>query len=154
MKATMLGVLLISALPAWAADPTLGTWTLNVAKSKFTPGPPFKSDTRTYTAEGNGVRVTIKTVDAQGKEVVSEYPVNYDGKFYPVTGSGGPADAIALKKINELTSETSLKHGSNIVAVARRVVSEDGKTMTVSYKGTDPTGRMVDYTLVYEKQKE
>ncbi|PWU05704.1 MAG: hypothetical protein C5B51_13900 [Terriglobia bacterium] len=145
-------VVISTAAVVWAADPTIGTWKLNIAKSKFSPGPAFQSETRTYEAVPEGVKVTIRTVDAEGKAVVSEYPANYDGKFYPVTGSGGPADAIALKKINENTAESTLMHGSYVVATARRVVSDDGKRMTITYKGTDPIGRVVDYTLVYEKQ--
>ena len=136
----------------WGADPTLGTWKLDVAKSKFNPGPAFQSETRTYEAVAEGVKVTIRTVDAEGKTVVIEYPVNYDGKFYPVSGSGSPADAIALKKINENTAESTLMHGNQVVATVRRVISEDGKMMTITYKGADPTGRVVDYRLVYEKQ--
>jgi hypothetical protein len=136
----------------WAADPTIGTWKLNLAKSKFYPGPAFRSDTRIYEEVPDGIKVTIITVDASGKTVRSEYPVNYDGKFHPVSGQGGPADAVALKRINAYVSETSLMHAGRITATARRVVSVDGKTMTVSYKGLDPEGRNVDYTLVYEKQ--
>ena len=31
-------------------DPLLGTWVLNVAKSKYTPGPPPKEQTTTFEA--------------------------------------------------------------------------------------------------------
>jgi hypothetical protein len=146
------GLILGAAAMVYAADATLGTWNLNVAKSKFNPGPAFKSETRIYEQRPEGIKVTIRTVDADGKSVVSEYPVNYDGKFYPVQGSGGPADAIAMTRVNDKTAESTLMHGTMVVAKARRVVSEDGKTMTITYKGSDPVGTIVDYTLVYEKQ--
>jgi hypothetical protein len=84
--------------------------------------------------------------------VVSEYPVNYDGKFYPVEGTGGPADAIAMTRINDHTAESTLMHGTTVVAKARRVVSDDGRTMQITHKGADPAGRVVDYILFYEKQ--
>ena len=145
-------LILGTAISVWAADASLGTWKLNIEKSKFDPGPAFKSETRTYEEQPLGIRVTIRTLDADGKSVVSEYPVNYDGKFYPVEGTGGPADAIAMTRINDHTAESTLMHGTTVVAKARRVVSDDGRTMRITYKGADPAGRVVDYTLFYEKQ--
>ena len=133
-------------------DPTLGTWKLNVAKSKFIPGPPFRSEIRTYVALPDGVKVTIVRVDGDGKKITTEYPANYDGKYYQVTTSGGPADAISLTRINVLTAEVYLKHGDNVVATARRVVSKDGKTMTITYNGVSPEGDHTDFVLVYDKQ--
>jgi hypothetical protein len=54
---------------------------LNVAQSKFNPGPAPKRQTRIYEAS-QGMKVTIKTVDAYGKPTVVEHPANYDGKDY------------------------------------------------------------------------
>ena len=39
-------------LPAQESDPLVGTWELNVAKSKYSPGPAPKSETRTYVVSG------------------------------------------------------------------------------------------------------
>ncbi len=109
----MLALILGASAAAWAADPldtTLGTWKLNVAKSKFIPGPPFRSETRTYVALPEGVKVTIHTVDGDGKTITTEFPVNYDGKYHHITTSGGPADAISLTRIDALTAEAHLTH--------------------------------------------
>jgi hypothetical protein len=40
----VLSLILGSAFAVWAADPVLGTWELNVAKSKYDPGPAPKVD--------------------------------------------------------------------------------------------------------------
>jgi hypothetical protein len=40
---------------AMAKDPVVGTWKLDVAKSKFTPGPALKSATRVYTESADGL---------------------------------------------------------------------------------------------------
>jgi len=32
-----------------------------------------------------------------------------------------------------------------------RAVADDGKTMTITYKGQDPEGNQVNYTLVFDK---
>jgi len=147
----VLSLILGSAFAVWAADPVLGTWELNVAKSKYNPGPAPKSQTRIYEALPGGIKVTIKTVNADGQSTVVEHPANYDGKDYPITGST-QADVIALKQIDTYTSEAILKHAGQILATSQRVVSTDGKSMTVTYKGSDSRGRQVDSIAVYERR--
>jgi len=144
-------LLLGSAIAAGGGDPVLGTWELNVAQSKFNPGPAPKRQTRIYEALPQGMKVTIKTVDAYGKPTVVEHPANYDGKDYPITGST-QADVIILKQIDANTSEAILKHAGHVLATARRVVSTDGKSLTVTYQGTDSGGRKVDSVAVYERR--
>src|SRR5260370_12799378 len=98
------------------------------------------------------MKVTIKTVNADGQSTVVEHPANFDGKDYPITGST-QADVIALKQIDTYTSEATLKHASQILATSRRIVSKDGKSMTVTYQGVDSRGRNVDSMAVYERRK-
>ena len=140
-----------SAIAAWAADPVLGTWELNLSKSKYNPGPAPQSQTRIYEALATGMKVTIKTVDAAGKSSVVEHPANYDGKDYPITGST-QADVISLKQIDAYTSEAILKHADRVLATSRRAVSTDGKSLTVTYQGMDSRGRKVDLLAVYERR--
>jgi hypothetical protein len=136
-----------------ADDPTLGTWELNVRKSRFLPGPAFRSETRTYEEQKDGVRVTIRTVDGKGREATSVYLTTPDGQQHSVSGSGGPADAVALKRINEFTAESTLMHAGREIAKTTRVVSADGKTMTIVYQGLDPEGNQVNYTLLFDRAK-
>src|SRR5436309_1087708 len=60
-------------------DTILGTWALNVAKSKYSPGPAPRSQVRTYAAHPQGVKATIQTVYADGRSATTEYVANYDG---------------------------------------------------------------------------
>jgi hypothetical protein len=135
----------------WAADPVLGTWKLNLEKSSYSPGPAPKSQLRTYEASQEGIRVTIKTTLADGQSTSVQHPVNYDGKEHPIVGSS-QSDAIALQKIDDYTSEAILKHASKVIGTNRRVMSKDGKTMTITFQGTDRRGRQVNNIAVYEKQ--
>ena len=135
----------------WAADPSLGTWKLNLRKSAFRPGPSFQSETRTYEEQKDGVKVTIRTVDAKGRLVTSVYLTTPDGEQHPVSGSGGPADSVGLKRINEFTAESTLMHAGKEIAKTTRVVAQDGMTMTITYKGFDPEGNQVSYTLVFDR---
>ena len=139
----------ISAI--WAADASVGTWKLNVAKSTFKPGPPPVAETRIYKAQPNGVKTTVRTTWADRLTTAVEYLANYDGKDYPVTGSRD-VDAVALSRMDDFTSAATLKHAGKEIGVARRVVSPNGKTMTITYKGINTRGDQVDNVAVYDKQ--
>ena len=147
----LLPLIALLAPSVWPADPSIGTWKLNVRRSRFRPGPGFQSETRTYEEQKDGVKVTIRTVDAKGRLVTSVYLTTADGEQHAVSGSGGPADSVGLKRINEYTAESTLMHAGREIAKTTRVVSEDGKTMTITYKGLDPAGDDVNYTLVFER---
>lgn len=134
-----------------AADPNIGTWKLNVAKSKYTPGPAPKSATITYEETADGIKRSGESVDADGKTTSFTYTAKYDGKDYPVTGSA-LFDSIAIKKVNDHTAAATLKKGGKQVGTARRVVSKDGKTMTLTLNGTDEKGMKTHSVAVYEKQ--
>src|SRR5712691_10991315 len=95
-------------LAAQAADPLVGTWELNIAKSTYNPGPAPKSETRTYVVVGQDIKATSKGVDADGKPTSGQWTVTYDGKDRPATGSPD-LDALSLKRIDTFTSEFTLK---------------------------------------------
>jgi len=132
-------------------DPVIGTWKMNLGKSAFLQGPGFKSEMRTYEKQPDGVKVTIRTVDSTGKLVISSYLSTPDGQRHSVTGEGGPADAVALKQINDFTAESTLMHAGREVAKTTRVVSPDRKHMTITYFGLDPVGTQVNYRMVFDK---
>src|SRR5882724_4629948 len=100
-------VLMLGAA-AQAADNQVGTWKLDVAKSKYSPGPPPKESTLKIEAQADGLKFTIDSVDAEGKAIHTESSPKYDGKDYPMTGNPN-ADSISLKKINDHTIETQTK---------------------------------------------
>src|SRR5262245_43548244 len=128
----------------------LGTWKLNVAKSKYKFGAPPQNQMRVYEPNGDRVKDTRKTTYANGRSTIVEYVADYDSVEYPVTGSPD-ADSIALKKVAPRTAEAVLSHAGQVMATVRRIISEDGKTMTMAYQGT-LLGERADYIAVYEKQ--
>lgn len=133
------------------SDPRIGTWKVNLAKSKYDPGPPPKSDTRTYEPSGGGVKATIEEVTANGNHVTAIYSAQYDGTDYPYTGNPN-VDTIALKRINARTLELTLKKGTKLVGTNRIVVSTDGKTMTETVKGINARGVLRSDVVVYDRQ--
>ena len=139
------------AVAAWGAEPVIGIWELDVAKSTYQPGPAPTSQLRTYEATPDGIKVTIVTVDADGRTTTIEHPANFDGKDYPVTGSGG-SYAISMTKLNDYQSESTLTHASKTIGKATRTVAPDGKTMIVTYTGIDRMGQQVDNVAIYNKE--
>jgi hypothetical protein len=121
---------------AQASNPRIGTWKLNVEKSKYSPGPAPQSGTMKIEASGEGEKATTEGVNAAGTATMTQYTAQYDGKDYPITGSQN-ADTVSLKRIDARTMERTDKKGEKVVATSTRVVSEDGKTMTVTVKGTN-----------------
>ncbi len=134
-----------------ADDPILGTWKLNLSKSKYIPGPAPRSQTRVYRKQANGIFVTIETVDARGrKQPTIEFEEKYDGKEYPIKGSE-IGDALVLKRINNYLSEAIMKHGGMVVATTRRIITDNGKTLMLIYQEAN-YDRPVDNIIVYDRQ--
>lgn len=138
-------------MAAQTADPLIGTWGLNIAKSKYNPGPAPKSETRTYVVVGQDIKATSKGVDADGKQTSSQWTVNYDGKDRPATGSPD-LDALSLKRIDAFTAEFTQKRAGKVVATGTRVISNDGKVMTITTKGTNAKGQAFNDMEVYDKR--
>jgi len=145
---------LVSGVSLAQTNPFIGTWKLNTAKSKFGLGPGPQSLTQTYEAQGDGVKVSLQGTAADGSSIAWSYTANYDAKDNPVSGSGVPdrADTIALKRINEHTTSSSLKKGGEVIRTARSVVSKDGKILTLTAKGKNAEGKPGSNVLIFDKQ--
>ena len=120
-------ITLCCAAAVWAADAAVGTWKLNLAKSKYRPGPPPRSQTRVYREAPDGVKATVTTVNPDGEMYIEEYPSNYDGVEHAVKGDPY-LDGIIMKKVDDFTAESTLIHGEVVIGTAKRTVSPDGKT--------------------------
>jgi hypothetical protein len=151
--ATVLGIFVALfgvRLAAQGSDPIVGTWVLNVAKSKFTPGPAPKSESRTYVMAGQEIKATSKGVDGDGKATAGEWTIVYDGKDRAMTGDPD-ADLLSLKRVDAFTTEFTEKKAGQVVITGTRTISRDGKVMTITTKGTNAKGQTIDNVLVFEK---
>ena len=137
---------------AQTKDPFVGSWRLNAAKSKYTPGPAPKSITSSYEAAGKGYKVSVKNEPASGPVQQYSYTSNLDGKDSPVTGNNPNADMVAVKRIDANTLEVVSKKGGKVTTTQSNVVSADGKTRTVTTTGTDAQGQKVNNVAVFERQ--
>lgn len=156
--ARALVVILIAAGPVTSvamqqapADPFVGTWTLNLAKSKYNPGPAPKSGTSVITMQGKTATVMMDTVSAAGVAMHWMYTGAADGKDYPASGNPD-VDAVVLKQIDARTVEVIQKKSGKPTLTVRRSVSADGKTMTVSSSGKNAAGVAVSNVAVYDRK--
>ena len=127
-----------------AADNNIGTWMLNVPKSKFDPGPAPKSATLKIEAWGeDGVKFTSDGVDAEGKPTHFEFQAKYDGKDVAVKGNPD-FDMLAYKRVDANTLEATTKRAGKVTGTGKVVVSKDGKTRTVTQTGTNAKGQKIN----------
>ena len=150
--AVMLGVVLGGAALAQSSNPHVGAWKMNAAKSKFNTGPAPKSATTKIEAAGAGVKYTVDQVNGDGTVLHWEFTGNYDGKDNPVIGNSPYGDTTALTRINPTTVRLVSKKGGKITVTQTSVVSSDGKTRTLTGKGTNVLGQPVDTVTLYERQ--
>lgn len=134
------------------SDPLVGTWKLNVAKSKFDPGPGPKSLTRTVVAEGKSVKYTFEGIGADGKPVSFGFSITFDGKDNPTNGSLQGVDTISAKRTDAHHFVATLKSGGKEIEIARVSVSADGKVTTVESTGTTMAGTKAHNVQVFDKQ--
>ena len=144
-------VFLAAALTLSAADSIVGTWKLNLAKSKYSPGPAPKSTTQTYTQDGDWIVAKNEVEDSEGKPATATNRFKKNGNEYPYTGPDGNSGTISVKSINERTTEATLKVGTAITNL-RTVIASDGKSFTRTYTGTNAKGQKVKNVVVFEKE--
>lgn len=133
-------------------DPAFGVWKLNLAKSKFSPGPAPKELTVTIEAAGPGRQVAVSGVAGDGTPVKWGYSGNFDGKVVRVTGDNPDADVVVLKRISANTIRTTYQKSFKRTLVNGISVSPDGKTLTVAQQGVNAKKEAVKNTLVFDKQ--
>jgi hypothetical protein len=145
-------LVLIGAQFALAQNQQLvGTWKIDVARSKYEPGAAPKNETLRFEPVGDGFKVSLDGVNQQGP-YHSEATGKFDGADVPVVAT--PARqakfTYSFSRIDDRTWEIVIKVNGEQRLLVRNVVSEDGKTMrgvsTVTSRG------QVNQDVIYEKQ--
>ncbi len=129
----------------------LGTWKLNVSKSKLGPGPSPRSIISTIEAVGDQTRMTGVRIGADGIRTEAKFTARIDGKDYPLKGSAN-ADTVSLRRIDARTIERTDKRAGKVVETSITVFSADGKTSSTTGKGRCSKGEEFEYLAVNEKQ--
>ncbi len=157
LKTLMVGTIIatgygMAAVAADSPDPVVGTWTLNLAKSKFQAGAAPQSQTRTYTQSADGTSLNVTGVAADGSAISQKSTFKYDGKDYPFTGSPD-WDALALKKVNGSTVNSTMKMGGKPIGTTVRSISDHGKTLTLTTNAKNAKGKKYHAVAVFDRQQ-
>ena len=120
----------------------VGKWEMNVAKSKFSPGPGPKNETVTIGED----KVTVEGTEADGKSYSWSYKET-PGAETPLEGMEGSV----VEKISGNTVDHAWKTGKG-ESHGHGVISKDGKTMRYTNKGTNSEGKKRNDIYVFEKQ--
>lgn len=142
------------AQPRSAADPIVGTWKLNLAKSKFPPGMPGipKSQTESYRQAANGQLELVfsRVIDGPADEITLVWPAA-GGAVTLRSGTRPPGETLI---------ETRLAPGDWLVTymmkgeqygTMRKTVSADRKTMRQTFNGV-VEGKPLEIVAVLDRQ--
>jgi hypothetical protein len=144
-----LAVSFMAAGACFAANPHLGTWKLNQAKSTIAPET-GKSNTVVYTEMKDKIKVTVDGVDKDGKPRHGVWEGKTDGKAYKTKGNM-PWDSMAYKVVNDHTYELTAMKDGKVLSSGKSTVSADGKSRTVTMSGT-VDGKKFNNKAVYNKE--
>ena len=138
-----------AAVACFAANPQMGTWKINEAKSKVAPGM-GKSMTVVYSQDGDKIKVTVDGVDKDGKPTHGVWVGKWDGKAYKAKGNMA-WDSAAYKVVNDYTNNITTFKNGKVAWTGQITVSKDGKSRTVTVNGTDANGKKFTSKSVYDK---
>lgn len=157
-KSLILVVALVFVAVTWrvhAADSgpiTLGSFNLDVSKSKYEPGPAPTSGTRTYSDAGNGLTtVTVQYAYADGHSANATATYAYDGKRYAVNGNRD-YDQVAVKRTGSRTTRSDLIRDGKVIGHLTTALSKDGTTLMTTYDFTGQDGHPVHNRIVWRHQ--
>ena len=140
----------IGTAACFAANPHIGNWKLNGAKSKI-PAGMGKNTTVTYTEEKDKIKVAVEGVDKDGKPAHSVWVGKFDGKAYPLKGNLS-YNSVAYKMVNDRTNDITTMKDGKMIWNGRITVSADGKSRTVTINGIDANGKKFKGKAVYDKE--
>ncbi len=145
---------LAMAAVAFALDNTVGLWKINTARSKPSRVPPVRSFTVVREATAGVSKTTATGERGDSTKISSSFTVKYDGKEVPVTDPGTTLwDTVSIRQVNSNTLvETRTKKGGRYHAMVREVISNGGKTMTLTAQGTGPDGKPFTSVTVFDRQ--
>lgn len=135
-----------------AADPFVGTWKLDPARSKCKTGTLNKDMTVVIAESGGDLDSDATGTTADGNSYSNHFVAPLKGGAGKIVTSPSPYDAVSARKSGASRRVTTFSKGGKVVYTVTTTVSADGKTLTAAAKGTNAVGKAVDCTNVMAKQ--
>lgn len=146
-----LAAVLLTGAVSGQSNPQVGLWKGDLAKSSVSPGTAVTSTTSNVEASGAGITVTVDAATPDGPSHWS-FTANYDGQDNVIVGTSPYGTSVALTRVDANTTGSVYKRDGAVTTTSTTVVGPDGKTRTVTIKGTDPQGRPFNDVYVYDRQ--
>lgn len=137
----------------WAQNPALGTWKLNVAKSKFPPSQqaPIKEETMVIRELGDGRgELTLTGTRTDGTPISSK--VAYPSQGGALEGEMGEGISAVVTVIDPSSVCTTYMQNGKQVYMIHGVIDKDGKTMHQTSRGVNAKGEVYEAHAVWDKQ--
>ena len=155
LKRFCLAAVVMLAVPfalASSNDPFVGKWRLDVRQSRY----PVRACPRSMEIEmrpaDGGVWYQSDAKYGNGGEIHARYTAKYDGKEVLVSGTRGLLLPVSLKRLSSHVVVATYARGVQVVATSKRVVSPDGKVMTIATTSIDASGKKASTLGVYRRE--
>jgi len=144
----------------WAADPHIGTWKLNAAKSKYSPvylamtkeAAP-KEITMVIRENGDHFEVASTGTRTDGSKMSDKHSMPTQGGVASFDPPGLPKEmSIIFTTISPNEWYITVLNNGKQLGVVHHLISKDGKVLTDTLKGVDPQGKSFEQIAVYDKQ--
>lgn len=130
--------------------PFLGTWMLDLDESEFDQSDLPRSATCTIEEEFGLIRIRMITITADGERLEAEI-AGVPGGPGERLGESGLADRLLLFFEDETTLTSQAKRGDMVLMSARRMLSEDGRTLEIEQSVEVPGEGTVVNTGIYRR---
>ena len=139
-------VILSAQSPAPQNDPRVGTWKLNLDKSRYGAGTAPRMQVRRIETRPDGFSIfTLSGQDYQGNPMFIQSVYKFDGKEYPEYNQTNLAEFSATGKPSNVKSVYRLVDGytvemtrrdpaGKITGINTQSLSKDGKTLTATLR--------------------
>ena len=134
-----------------ASDPFAGKWVMDPHRSRYGSGDAPRHMVIVMSPMAGGIHYRSDTTLSNGNRVSSEYTAGYDGGLAMVLGTAGIMAPVSLRRVDERTIECSYMKGGRVAATSRRVISEDGSTMTISTVSPAKDGTTGTNVVVFDR---
>ena len=154
-KALLLFAVLGLTGSLWAADPIIGTWKLNLAKSTFAPNapPPPKEQTEIYSYLNTGeIELTYKNIEKDGTSTLLVLTWPAQGGAVKVLQGDIPKSMSWVEILIGGEWYVALLQDGRQAYTRHKIVSKDGKILRQSFRSTDSQGKPYENILVFDRQ--
>ena len=134
------------------ADLFIGKWLLREAD--YESGQPPREAAYKISHDHSGYCVEMDWLTDEGEHMRAEYFAVPDGSQYPVDNPAAEDNTMSMVRVDEKTLDSTVKQNGDVVAYARRVLSEDGNTMTIIQSGPTSDGATFNNVSVYVRVPE